>query len=659
MLELYLTYLVLLGALRLLFHLSQLATALLVGGALLAHLHRKDLASAWLKGVFGLDVTIDELRLEVEWRHAGDASLVAPSTLSRVRALIHTLRARWQDGENPISKITCRIRDVRVYAPPPSRKCAERCLVVDALVLRFRCPAKNTAPADGDPRGEARVVLSVSAHAAHLSVAAYDLQFSDTSLTRVLRRVKDTFVARRPSQIQRRKQVRRKDPVRACIVTDRYGEFHVQPFPSIDVAVFEFAVASPAYACVLFERSLTNEWRRIETYGLDYATKVIEARALGDDLGGGLLDEYACDHTPAPTELGRRYLRTEHVAIAKIKVTAAYCKEDHASGLVKKRRPLGTGAILRHVVVDPNALGTRLGFFAWLNRLALSSLASTGLDALNKGVHRITTLFEEDSSHNEQESKLGYSKVALKGAVDGCTSVVKGITRGARGALHALGRALREGDTIEVLGYALKTADEALGGLLRGATTSLDGVHDGLGAVLDTAAARLSHYIPVAGDVAGGGINAAGHVFSAAFGAVRGVMSGAFLGCRAYVRGVIVDRDPLRAMGVSSALFASGCADGARDLGGGLARASEDARHGVGRAGRRAGAALDFMRSKGPASVTDASGPVFSGPDNGEEADFSSSDDDSDEIVPPRPTPEAFRRRLARHARRAQAMGPP
>ena len=117
-------------------------------------------------------------------------------------------------------------------------------MVVDALVLRFRCPAKNTAPADGDPRGEARVVLSVSAHAAHLSVAAYDLQFSDTSLTRVLRRVKDTFVARRPSQIQRRKQVRRKDPVRACIVTDRYGEFHVQPFPSIDVAVFEFAVAS-------------------------------------------------------------------------------------------------------------------------------------------------------------------------------------------------------------------------------------------------------------------------------------------------------------------------------------------------------------------------------------------------------------------------------
>ena len=137
--------------------------------------------------------------------------------------------------------------------------------------------------------------------------------------------------------------------------------------------------------------------------------------------------------------------------------------------------------------------------------------------------------------------------------------------------------------------------NKRVGGVLKGATTSLDGVHDGLGAVLDTAAATMTR-VPVAGDVAGGGVNAARHVLSAAFGAVRGVVSGAFLGCRAYVRGVIVDRDPLRAMGASSALFASGLADGARDLGGGLARASEDARHGVGRAGRRAGAAFDCLR---------------------------------------------------------------
>ena len=77
-------------------------------------------------------------------------------------------------------------------------------------------------------------------------------------------------------------------------------------------------------------------------------------------------------------------------------------------------------------------------------------------------------------------------------------------------------------------------------------------------------------------------------------------MSGAFLGCRAYVRGVIVDRDPLRAMGASSALFASGLADGARDLGGGRAGVGGRARHGVGRAGRRAGAAFDCLRSAGP-----------------------------------------------------------
>ena len=49
MLELYLTYLILLGAARLLFQLSQLATAIIVGGAFMAYVHRKDLASAWLK----------------------------------------------------------------------------------------------------------------------------------------------------------------------------------------------------------------------------------------------------------------------------------------------------------------------------------------------------------------------------------------------------------------------------------------------------------------------------------------------------------------------------------------------------------------------------------------------------------------------------------
>ena len=97
-------------------------------------------------------------------------------------------------------------------------------------------------------------------------------------------------------------------------------------------------------------------------------------------------------------------------------------------------------------------------------------------------------------------------------------------------------RAIRDGDTIEVLSYFCRVADESIGGVLKGATTSLDGVHDGLGAVLDTAAATMTR-VPVAGDVAGGGVNAARHVLSAAFGAVRGVVSGAFLGCRAYVRG--------------------------------------------------------------------------------------------------------------------------
>ena len=68
MLELYLTYLILLGAAQLLFQLSQLATAIVVGGALMAYVHSKDLASAWLKSFFGLDVQIKGELTWVEWR---------------------------------------------------------------------------------------------------------------------------------------------------------------------------------------------------------------------------------------------------------------------------------------------------------------------------------------------------------------------------------------------------------------------------------------------------------------------------------------------------------------------------------------------------------------------------------------------------------------
>ena len=114
----------------------------------MAYVHRKDLASAWLKSFFGLDVQIKgELTLEVEWRAGTDNTrLEQPSTLTKLRSILTTLRARYRDGENPISKITCRIRDVRVYAPPPSRPKTEKCLQVDTLVLRFRCPSRTTIP---------------------------------------------------------------------------------------------------------------------------------------------------------------------------------------------------------------------------------------------------------------------------------------------------------------------------------------------------------------------------------------------------------------------------------------------------------------------------------------------------------------------------------
>ena len=41
-------------------------------------------------------------------------------------------------------------------------------------MLRFRFPPRATPPLDGDPRGEAACVLSVSAHAARLTVATYE-----------------------------------------------------------------------------------------------------------------------------------------------------------------------------------------------------------------------------------------------------------------------------------------------------------------------------------------------------------------------------------------------------------------------------------------------------------------------------------------------------
>ena len=93
-------------------------------------------------------------------------------------------------------------------------------------------------------------------------------------------------------------------------------------------------------------------------------------------------------------------------------MTAAYCEEDAATGLVKRRRPLGTGAIVRHVSAE--GLGTPLGFFAWLNRLALKSLASTGLDALNKGVHRVAALLQEDPNE-EVEVAAALPKLRYEG----------------------------------------------------------------------------------------------------------------------------------------------------------------------------------------------------------------------------------------------------
>ena len=294
-----------------------------VGAAVFfAHQHRRELATAWVQWFFGLEARIEgAAQVQVEWRSAGRSSGGARTAAeggatwrARVAWVVGCARARLGDGEFPVERLTARVRDVSLSTPGSGR--AEELCRVDVLVVRLRFPSKRAAPEDDDPRGEAFCVVGVSAHTAVVNVVSYDGGMSDTSLQRLQRAVRDAFEGRRrkPSsssseaaaalrmdpvllaRLERHKR-RWRRPVEAVLVTDRRGHVAAQPFRSTDEAAFDFATASPVYACVLFERRGPSSWEAVSSYGLDYAVRDLSRRALARP--GGAVHEFStCDAGP-------------------------------------------------------------------------------------------------------------------------------------------------------------------------------------------------------------------------------------------------------------------------------------------------------------------------------------------------------------------------
>ena len=176
---------------------------------------------------------------------------------------------------------------------------------------------------------------------------------------------------------------------------------------------------------------------------------------------------------------------------------------------------------------------------------------------------------------------------------------VEGNNRGAKGAVTSVVRAIRDGDTIEVLSYFCRVADESIGGVLKGDDVlgwrpRRLGRGAGHGRRDDDAGTREAR------DVAGGGVSSGEARF------VGGVRRRA----RRRVWGV-----PGLPRVCEQGYCGSGSAAGhgrvvgallllvwpmARGISAAASRRRRDARHGVGRASRRAGAAFDCLRSRAP-----------------------------------------------------------
>ena len=182
MLELYPTYLILLGAAQLLFQLSQLATAMVVGGSNGLR-PPQDLAFCSSKS-FNWVGCPNQGRIRWGSRMARVPTLQDSSSLlypTKNTIYTNNTKSEIQRWKDPISKITCRIRDVRVYAPPPSRPKTEKASTdAQDMVLRSVSP-RTTIPDATAILEEARVVLSNGAQC--MAVAACRCS-SDTSLTR-------------------------------------------------------------------------------------------------------------------------------------------------------------------------------------------------------------------------------------------------------------------------------------------------------------------------------------------------------------------------------------------------------------------------------------------------------------------------------------------
>ena len=571
------------------FQLLELALCVAFAALFFAYHQRRELATAWVQWFFGLEALIrGDAQIQVEWRGADD---LADGDADKLGRVLRLARARLADGEFPVERLTCRARDVVLFAPGSNRK--EEAVVADVLVLRARFPPKDAPPEDGDPRGEAFCALGVSLHTARVRVVSYDGGLSDTSLARVQKAVKEAFDARRrgaraltPEEAARADEIRRRDDVvAAVVVTDRRGNFVAQPYERAELAHYEFATATPVYACVLFERR-RDGWRATATYGLDYACERIKRKARER---GGPLERFRETETPAASQdeirrlFGARWCKTESVTVGHLRVKAY----DGAG-----RALSGHEATLSHMILEPSELATRLGAFSALNRIAIKALASTGMDALKSGVASAASVLDqgvEDLQHAGARAGgalggpaemlvLGTTDAArsvVHGAVDGAVEITSGIALGGKLAVTGLIHSAQDGDPGRFATSLVRASDEAVSGVLQGVAVAADGVHDGFGAVLDGVAAGVE-YAPVVGDVLGGFVGAGKHVVGGVFGAARGAATGVARGAGAFARATLLDGDPLKGVADGGRVLGRDLVGGAHDLSGGLYAASED-----------------------------------------------------------------------------------
>ncbi|KAH8072782.1 hypothetical protein JL721_3429 [Aureococcus anophagefferens] len=423
------------------FQLLELALCVAFAALFFAYHQRRELATAWVQWFFGLEALIrGDAQIQVEWRGADDLA----------------------DGDNDTLGRALRLR--------------REAVVADVLVLRARFPPKDAPPEDGDPRGEAFCALGVSLHTARVRVVSYDGGLSDTSLARVQKAVKEAFDARRrgaraltPEEARRADEIKRRDDVvAAVVVTDRRGNFVAQPYERAELAHYEFATATPVYACVLFERR-RDGWRATATYGLDYACERIKRKARER---GGPLERFRETETPAASQdeirrlFGARWCKTESVTVGHLRVKAY----DGAG-----RALSGHEATLSHMILEPRSL---TGMDAKSGVASAASVLDQGVEDLQHAGARAGGALGGPA----EMLVLGTTDAArsvVHGAVDGAVEITSGIALGGKLAVTGLIHSAQDGDPGRFATSLVRASDEAVSGVLQGVAVAADGVHDG------------------------------------------------------------------------------------------------------------------------------------------------------------------------------------